>query len=131
MTLMTTTITPADLSTDLAPVEHEGQQLFDARVLHARLGSTTRFNDWMARRIKEYGFEVGPDFHSILSKSTGGRARKEYLITLDMAKTLVEQGQAHMIPQSFFSAQEALAMEQRLLEAIQKALPGNHTIVLH
>ena len=64
--------------------------MIDARGLHGWLGTETRFNDWVARRVEEYGFEEGTDFHSILSKSASGRGRprQDYLLTLDMAKEL-------------------------------------------
>lgn len=63
-------------------------QLVDARVLHGFLEVDARFNDWIARRIAEYGFQEGEDFYSCLSKSTGGRRGREYRITLDMGKEL-------------------------------------------
>lgn len=46
-----------------------------ARRLHEFLEVSTRFNDWFARMC-EYGFNDGPDFYSILSKSSGGRPGK-------------------------------------------------------
>lgn len=70
------------------------------RTLHASLQIRTRFNDWIVRRIEEYGFEEDKDFrefftesteegvYSNLSKSQVGRPAKEYILTLDMAKEL-------------------------------------------
>lgn len=63
-------------------------QLVDAKALHRFLEIDARFNDWIARRIAEYGFQEGEDFYSALSKSTGGRRSREYRITLDMGKEL-------------------------------------------
>lgn len=71
----------------LPPQVHEGRQMFDARALHAWLGRKREFAKWIIERIEEYGFEEGPDFSSIVTK-TGGRPRKDYLITIDMAKEL-------------------------------------------
>ncbi|MFD2837902.1 antA/AntB antirepressor family protein [Azotobacter vinelandii] len=48
----------------------------------------TRFNDWIGRRIEQYGFIEGEDFYSVLSKSAGGRPSQDYHLTLDMAKEL-------------------------------------------
>lgn len=68
----------------------EGQiQTVNARDLHEFLEVGVRFNDWIARRIADYGFEDGKDFYSELSKtSSGGRPSREYHISLDMAKEL-------------------------------------------
>ena len=60
----------------------------DARGLHEFLEVETRFDQWISRRIKEYGFVINSDFCTSLIKSTGGRPRTEYIIALDMAKEL-------------------------------------------
>lgn len=67
----------------------------DARDLHAQLGNGTRFNDWLAARIKEYGFEAGRDFFDYSKSSNqkpkgrgGDRRSKDYLLTLTTAKEL-------------------------------------------
>ncbi|UDL03982.1 antA/AntB antirepressor family protein [Marinobacter sp. CA1] len=69
-------------------INNEKQQMVDARALHRFLEVDARFNDWISRRIAEYGFSAGEDFYSELSKSTGGRRRREFCVTLDMAKEL-------------------------------------------
>lgn len=67
-------------------------QYCNARDLHASLQIQTRFNDWIDRRIEDYGFVEGEDFYSNLSKtskgSKGGRPTSDYRLTLDMAKEL-------------------------------------------
>ena len=68
-------------------INNEEVNAVNARELHEKLETTTRFNDWISRRIDEYGFEEGKDFYSKLSKSHG-RPSKEYFISLDMAKEL-------------------------------------------
>lgn len=60
----------------------------DARELHKSIENGARFNDWIGRKIDDFGFVEGEDFYSILSKSAGGRPATEYTITLDMAKEL-------------------------------------------
>jgi phage anti-repressor protein len=79
-------------TTDLVPVfagtlAGQSTPLCNARDLHAALGADARFNDWIRRRIEEYGFTEGEDFYSILSK-TRGRPATDYHLTLDMAKEL-------------------------------------------
>ena len=76
-----------EMTTALTPVDHEGEPRVDARALYSALGVKARFNDWISRRIEEYGFTDPEDFYSILSK-TGGRPRHDYLVTVDMAKEL-------------------------------------------
>mgnify|MGYP000911169588 CR=1 FL=1 len=63
-------------------------QTVNARDLHAFLGISTAFKDWIARRVSDYGFQEGRDFCSFLSESQGGRPAKEYALTIDMAKEL-------------------------------------------
>lgn len=59
----------------------------DARELHEILNTKTPFKDWVVRRIQKTLFKDGQDFSSFLSK-TGGRPRKDYHITIEMAKHL-------------------------------------------
>lgn len=86
----------------------------DARKLHKFLGAEARFNDWIVRRIEEYGFEDNKDFCSILSKSQGGRPRKEYHLTLDMAKELsmVERTDKGREARRYFIACEKIALSK-------------------
>ena len=79
-------------TTDLVPVfagtlAGQATPLCNARDLHAALGVDTRFDDWIRRRIEEYGFADGEDFSSPLRK-THGRPATDYHLTLDMAKEL-------------------------------------------
>lgn len=79
-------------TTDLVPVftgtlAGQTTPLCNARDLHAALGVEARFNDWIRRRLEEYGFIEGEDFYSILSK-TRGRPATDYHLTLDTAKEL-------------------------------------------
>ena len=67
----------------------ETQRLVDAREMHEFLEAQTRYNDWVTRRIEQYGFVEGEDFYSFLSKTPeGGRPTKEYLLVIDVAKEL-------------------------------------------
>lgn len=70
-------------------INQEQIQLVDAKLLHSFLEVDTRFNDWIKRRISEYGFSKDSDFYSNLSKTnTGGRSARYFHLTLDMAKEL-------------------------------------------
>ena len=67
-------------------------QTVNARELHEFLEVKTRFNDWIANRIREYGFSENVDFVSftqnLVKPPSGGRPSKDYHISLDMAKEL-------------------------------------------
>jgi phage anti-repressor protein len=87
--------------------------LLDARLLHQQLQITTRFNDWIQRRIQEFGFEDNQDFYSILSKSVFGRKPTEYHLTMDMAKELamLERNEVGKRIRQYFIAVEKEARE--------------------
>lgn len=64
-----------------------GTQLCNARDLHAVLEVCTKIEDWLPRRIEQYGFTEGEDFFANVRK-TRGRPATDYHLTLDMAKEL-------------------------------------------
>jgi phage anti-repressor protein len=75
----------------------ENGEWVDARELHAALGVGREFPTWIKGRIEECGFLEGFDYHPAKSggfsagsggKSSRGRPRDVYLLTLDMAKEL-------------------------------------------
>ena len=111
------------MTTQLIPVfngELDGrqQQLCNAQDLHSFLDVQTRFNDWMARRIDQYGFVDGEDYYSVLSnRSDGlpGKQRTDYHLTLDMAKELamVENNDQGRQVRRYFNAMERQARESR------------------
>lgn len=72
--------------TILPVVQTDGNQVVNARDLHAALQVQTQFNHWIERKIQSCGLQESLDFWSNLSKSTGGRPGVEYQITLDAAK---------------------------------------------
>ena len=88
-------------------------KLVDARELHTFLGSKQDFSDWIKNRIKKYGFEDGKDYSIKLWNNTGlrGKPKKEYALTLNMAKELamVENNQKGKQARRYFiEAEEAL-----------------------
>ncbi|WP_410496364.1 antA/AntB antirepressor family protein [Cellulosilyticum sp. ST5] len=96
-----------------------------ARKLHNELKVDTRFNDWIARRISEYGFEENLDFtiqefdYSKMSNQKRGGDRKsvEYKITLGMAKELamLEKNEIGRRIRKYF-----IKCEENLIEAVKK-----------
>ena len=71
-------------------------QAVSARELHTFLQVQTKFAEWIRSRIADYDFLENKDFVCVLENSEtqradgqhGVTARKEYYITLDMAKEL-------------------------------------------
>ncbi|HED0463193.1 TPA: antA/AntB antirepressor family protein [Campylobacter coli] len=71
--------------TDLIPLRHNNQIL--ARDLHFFIDAKRQFANWINERIENYDFIENQDY-VIELVYTKGRPRKEYYITLDMAKEL-------------------------------------------
>lgn len=84
------------MSTELIPlttatIGNAEVNAVDARALHAFLGVKSRFNDWIANRIFDFGFVENQDysiFTKNLAKPNRGRPTTEYILSLDMAKEL-------------------------------------------
>ena len=66
----------------------------DARELHTLMGIAAKFQDWIARRIEDYGFSQDIDYVEILkiennaARFGGQMTIKEFRLTLGMAKEL-------------------------------------------
>ena len=52
----------------VATIGTEAQKTVNARDLHAFLEVKTRFNDWIERRIADFGFVESVDFVSVTQK---------------------------------------------------------------
>ncbi|WP_298784398.1 antA/AntB antirepressor family protein [uncultured Campylobacter sp.] len=75
------------LSLTFPTAELQGAFPANAEILFKFLNPDTKFADWITRRITQYGFALNQDY-IIQVAYTKGRPRKEYFITLDMAKEL-------------------------------------------
>lgn len=99
----------------------KGSQVVNARDLHQFLESKQDFSDWIKRRIEDYGFIENEDFvllhKNMGQKGRGGHNRKDYAISLDMAKELsmVERNEKGRQARRYF-----ILKEKEL-----KALPTN------
>ena len=108
-------------------IERDGQQLVDARTLHAGRGVGVRFNDWVRRRIRKYGFTENQDYYSEVSKTpNGGRPTTDYLLTLDMAKELamVENNEQGREIRRYFIGVEKAARAAYEAARTRPAAPG-------
>ncbi len=71
--------------------EKDGKRAVSARELHQFLESKQEFANWIKGRIEKYGFVEGQDFASFdnfVKRETGSSVRKEYALSIDMAKEL-------------------------------------------
>ncbi|MEB2462835.1 phage antirepressor KilAC domain-containing protein [Listeria monocytogenes] len=92
------------IANDMLPVleNEQGEKFVNARMLHEKLMTTTKFADWIKRRIRQYGFVENEDFFSLLKnekRAIGGTTSIDYIFTLDSGKELAmventEQGRA-------------------------------------
>lgn len=95
-------------------------QTCSARDLHAFLEVKTRFNDWIANRIADFGFVEDQDFTVAEGGFTknlakpSGRPSKEYFLTISMAKELcmVERNAKGKEARLYFIECERVAKEK-------------------
>jgi phage anti-repressor protein len=87
------------------------QILIDARTLHQTLGVKSIFANWIKSRIEDFGFEQGRDFFLNLEKTLLGRPKREFHLTLDMAKELamLERNEIGREIRRYFIAKEKQA----------------------
>jgi anti-repressor protein len=133
--------------------EQDGRQAVSARELHQFLDSKQEFANWIKNRIDKYGFVEGQDFCSFdnsIKRETGATIRKEYAISIDMAKELCmiennergKQARRYFIacekkarnpfgvPSSFREALLLAAKQQEQIEAQRKLIEANAPRVL-
>lgn len=123
-------------SNNLVPVftgtlQDQSTQLCNARDLHAFLAVGDRLDQWIRRRIEEYGFTDGEDFCTNLCKIPGqrGAPRTDYHLSLDMAKELAmiennDQGRA--VRRYFIQIEKAAHLQKKAAPAA--ALPPKKVI---
>jgi phage anti-repressor protein len=109
-------------------------QTVNARDLHAFLEITTRFNDWINRRITEYDFEENIDYiivenlsySNLSSAKSRQRPMKDYCISINMAKELsmVERNEKGKQARQYF-----IECERRILQP-QTLLPTKKELAL-
>ena len=97
--------------------------MVSAREIYEKLGIKTRFDLWIKRRLKKYGFVENVDFIAYVQNRTHASGREysevDYILKLDVAKeiSMVENNEmGRKIRQYFIQCEEdlALALEDRL-----------------
>ena len=101
-----------------------------ARALHAFLGNKDTFSHWINDRIEQFDFVEGQDFSNLgeISPKMGkGRPRKDYAISIGMAKELcmVERNEKGKQARLYFIECEKIAKQKTAL-----ALPQDYATAL-
>lgn len=87
-----------------------GNILVNGRDLHKFLGIGRDFSNWFKEMVN-YGFEQGKDFTPYSAKSDGGRPRREYAMSIDMAKeiSMIQRNKRGKQARQYFIAVEKKA----------------------
>ena len=116
-------------------IEYDGKQAVNARELHEKLGNKKQFANWIQLRIEQYGFVENQDFQVFNQKvknSNGGRSRKEYALSLDMAKELcmIENNEQGRLFRKYFIEVEKAARVKYEQEKLDKKASDSFYIKL-
>ena len=100
--------------------EQNGKRAVNARELHQFLGVGKDFSSWIKERISKYGFIEDQDYSSfteIGEREVGATVRKEYALSLDMAKELsmVENNEKGRLARKYFIECEKVVTKQTFL----------------
>ena len=93
-----------------------GEQIktVNGRDLHAFLGNKDRYTTWIQDRITQFGFVENQDYVTFSESSEKGRPRKEFALTIGMAKELcmVERNEKGKEARQYFIQCEKIAKEK-------------------
>jgi len=106
--------------------DHKESRVASARDLHLFLESKQDFSTWIKNRIDKFGFIEDQDyttFHKIVERAK----RKEYAITMDMAKELsmVENNEKGRIARRYF-----IDAEKKYRQSVQLSVPQSYAEAL-
>ena len=110
-----------------ATIGGEEVNAVNACELHASLGNKDAFAHWIKDRIEQFGFLEGQDFVTFWENSQKGRPRKEYVVSIGMAKELcmVERNEKGKQVRLYFIECEKIAKQKTAL-----ALPEDYATAL-
>ena len=102
----------------------DGIETVNARELHAFLEVKTRFNDWIANRISEFGFTENKDFVSLTENLVSGGKQNVFHISIDMAKELsmLERNDKGKQARLYFIECERIAKSKQVPQSFAEAL---------
>lgn len=92
----------------------------NARELHDFLENKDRYTTWIKDRIEQFGFVENQDFVTFSENSEKGRPRKEYFVSIDMAKELamVERNAKGKEARLYFIECERIAKQKQSAPAL-------------
>lgn len=110
-----------------ATIGDEEVNAVNARELHKFLENGELFATWIKNRIEQFGFIEGQDFSTFLENTKKGRPRKEYVVSIGMAKELsmVERNEKGKQARLYFIECEKIAKQKTAL-----ALPEDYATAL-
>ena len=102
----------------------QGIETVNARELHAFLEVKTRFNDWIANRISEFGFTENQDFVTLTKNLVSGGKQNVFHISIDMAKELsmLERNDKGKQARLYFIECERIAKSKQVPQSFSEAL---------
>ncbi|CCX98123.1 antA/AntB antirepressor family protein [Enterocloster clostridioformis] len=107
------------IENELVPVyvTSTGEKVVYGTELYECLGSKQEYSNWVKNRLRECDSVEDADFTTILSKSTGGRPKQEYIIKLATAKemAMLEHNQKGKQVRRYF-----IRIEEKYKEAKKK-----------
>ena len=114
----------------ISAIGNEEQKTVNARDLHAFLEVKTRFNDWIERRIADFGFVESVDFVSVTQKRVTGGTQTDYFLSLSMAKEIAmvernakgKQARLYFIECEKIAKAKALPTQFQIPQTMQEAL---------
>ncbi|MCP8851781.1 ORF6C domain-containing protein [Latilactobacillus sakei] len=106
---------------------NDGQTVVSGRDLHRFLKVGKDFSTWFKDMVA-YGFTEGRDFSPISGKSSGGRPRIEYAMTIDMAKevSMIQRTEVGKMARQYFIDMEKqakalpMSMEDMMINQLQE-----------
>ena len=114
----------------VSAIGNEEQKTVNARDLHAFLEVKTRFNDWIERRIADFGFVESVDFVSVTQKRVTGGTQTDYFLSLSMAKEIAmvernakgKQARLYFIECEKIAKAKAVPTQFQIPQTMQEAL---------
>lgn len=77
------------ITNELIPVYQNGEQkAVNTRELHEFLGVSSRYNDWIARRIQTLELVENEDFQALTQNLVSGGKATDYIVPLDTAREI-------------------------------------------
>ena len=121
---------------DLRVIENElvpvyitgtGEKVVYGTELYEYLGSKQEYSNWVKNRLRECDSIEDTDFTTILSKSTGGRPKQEYIIKIATAKemAMLEHNQkGKQVRRYFIRVEEKYKEEKKKVTQTEQKRPS-------